>query len=167
MSMFLTENSLKTLVSSFVFTRIDYCNSLLSNLPNTLISKLQRMQNCAARIVLKKSKKDHVTPLLLHLHWLPVDSRIMYKVAVLCHKCLNSEAPSYLSQLIEQYTPSRSLRSCDKHLLRIPRKGFRKLCERSFCHFAPSVWNSLPESLRQVKSADTFKMISLAGHNVP
>ena len=157
MSMFLNECSLKTLVSSFLFSRIDYCNALLANLPNTTLHKLQRFQNHAARLVLKKKKRDHITPMLRTLHWLPVSARMSYKIATLCHKCLNNKAPSYLSDLIQIHVPSRSLRSGDQYLLRVPRKGGKKLAERSFAHLAPSVWNSLPQLLRHTTSESKFK----------
>ena len=158
MSMFLNECSLKTLVSSFIFSRIDYCNSLLANQPTTTLNKLQRFQNHAARLVLKKKKRDHIIPMLRTLHWLPVPARLTYKIAILCHKCVNKKAPSYLSDLIEIYVPSRSLRSGDQYLLRVPRKGGKKLAERSFAHLAPSVWNSLPKSLRYTTSESRFKV---------
>ena len=63
LSNYLDNNSLKVLISAFVFSRIDYCNSLLINLPADLLSKLQRIQNSAARLVFKKSKREHITPL--------------------------------------------------------------------------------------------------------
>ena len=103
MRAFLNEASLQKLITSFVLSRMDYCNSLLVNLPNDTITKLQRIQNHAARLVLKKTKRDHVTPLFRKLHWLPLQARIDYKICVLCFKCINKTAPSYLSDLLEQY----------------------------------------------------------------
>ena len=68
MRAFLNEASLQKLVTSFVLSRMDYCNSPLVNLPNDTITKLQRIQNHAARLVMKKAKRDHVTPLFRKLH---------------------------------------------------------------------------------------------------
>ena len=106
----------------------------------------------------KKKKTEHVTPMLVKLHWLPVKDRIFYKIALLCHKCINNRAPSYLQDLIHLYVPSRSLRFSDQLYLSIPKRGSKKLGDRCFHHFAPTVWNSLPENLRKITSEASFKV---------
>ena len=111
MSNFIDESSLKTLASSFILSKLDYCNSLFKNTNKEQIQKLQKLQNFAAKVIFKKSLYDHVTPCLIHLHWLPISYRIDFKIAILVFKCLHSLAPKYLSDLIEPYTPSRVLRS--------------------------------------------------------
>ena len=157
MRAFLNEASLQKLVTSFVLSRMDNCNSLLVNLPNDTITKLQRIQNHAARLVLKKAKRNHVTPLFRKLHWLPVQARINYKICVLCFKCKNKSAPSYLSDLSEQYVPSRLLRSGSQNLLKIPPRAHKKWTEKAFKHCAPSIWISLPSDTRETKSESQFK----------
>ena len=157
MRAFLNEASRQKLVTSFVLSRMDYCNSLLINLPNDTITKLQRIQNHAARLVLKKAKRDHVTPLFRKLHWLPLQARIDYKICVLCFKCINKTAPSYLSDLLEKYVPSRLLRSGSQNLLKIPPRANKKCTEKAFKHCAPYIWNSLPSDIREAKSESQFK----------
>ena len=142
---FLNEASLQKLVTSFVLSCMDYCNSLLVNLLNDTMTKLQRIQNHAARLVLKR---DHVTPLLRKLHWLPLQAWIDYKMCVLCFKCINKTAPSYLSDLLEQYVPSRLLRSGSQNLLKIPPSANKKCTENVFKHCDPYIWNSLPSDIR-------------------
>ena len=117
------------------------------------------MQNFAAKVILKKSMHDHVTPCLIYLHWLPVKYRIDFKIAVLAFKCLNGLAPKYLSDLIEPYTPSRNLRSASGHYLKQNTAKFKTLGDRSFAVTAPSVWNSLPLNIRQSDSLDIFKRL--------
>lgn len=133
------------------------CNSLLSGLSKETLGKLQRIQNNAARLVLRKRKRDHITPLLKKLHWLPVQSRIVYKIAILCYKCVSNEAPAYLCNLVHKHVPCRSLRSGDKSLLSVPPKAKRKSCEGAFVHQAPLIWNSLPLNLRTSNSLQQFK----------
>ena len=157
MSKFVSESSLKTLATSFVLSRLDYCNALFKNMNNYQFDKLQRLQNFAAKVVLGKSLYDHITPCLIELHWLPVKFRIDYKIAVLTFKCLNGLAPQYLSDLIHVYVPSRSLRSASQNLLETKLTKFKTLGDKSFSFTAPCIWNSLPFELRSEKSIDTFK----------
>ena len=74
------------LVSAFVTTRLDYCNSVLAGLPQASIDPLQRVQNAAARLVAGIGTRDHITPVLRSLHWLPIRLRIQYKLCVLMHQ---------------------------------------------------------------------------------
>ena len=157
MSKFVDENCLKTLAASFILSRLDYCNALYKNLNKYQIEKLQKLQNFAAKVVLSKSIYDHVTPLLIDLHWLPVSFRIDFKIAVLAFKCIHNLAPSYLSDLLEIYVPSRSLRSSSLCLLKPFKTKFKTLGDKCFSFTAPKVWNDLPVSLRQETSLDVFK----------
>jgi exonuclease III len=146
------------LVVSLVLSRLDYCNALLAGLPQSLIQKLQRVQNCAARLVLRVPRREHVTPLLRMLHWLPVEARIIYKISCLCFHAINTSTPSYLSELLHMYCPSRTLRSSsDTCRLRIPVCKYKTKGDRAFCHVGPSTWNSLPLELRTLKDVTSFK----------
>ncbi len=155
---YLTEDALKTLVCAFVLSRIDYCNSLLTGCPQNLIFRLQKVQNNAARLIVRPSKFAHISPILLSLHWLPVEKRIQYKILLLTFKALNGYGPSYLSDLLQYYTPSRQLRSSsDTCLLCIPRFHRKSFGQRSFACQAPTLWNKLPQSLRYSDSLSAFK----------
>ena len=95
----LSTSATKTLVCSFVLSRLDYCNSVLAGSPHYLIDKLQRVQNNAARLVLRKRKRDHASPLLSSLHWLPISSRIQYKVCSLTYSLLSMTLVLSISQI--------------------------------------------------------------------
>ena len=84
----------------FCVSRIDYCNSILYGLPTVEHEKLQRVQNIAARLITGSSRRDHITPVLKNLHWLPVKLRITFKILLLTYKILNGQSPSYLTSLI-------------------------------------------------------------------
>ena len=75
-----SKSSLETIIHAYISTRLDYCNSLYSGLPDSTIRTLQVAQNFAARILLQESKFCHITPLLKKLHWLPIRARIEYKI---------------------------------------------------------------------------------------
>ena len=98
------------------------------------------------------------TSLLRTLHWLPVKARIQYKIACLCFQCLSHNTmPPYLSDLLHPYQPPRTLRSLDTSLLSVPRFCLETFGRRSFSVFGPTVWNSLPLSLRKTQCFSTFK----------
>ena len=96
---------------AFIFSHLDCNNGLLLGVPEAQLTRLQRVQNSAARLVTRKRKFEHVTPILRSLHCLPIRARIQFKVLSLVFKCLHGNAPAYLSELIKQYQPSRNLRS--------------------------------------------------------
>ena len=82
-----------------------------------MISSLQSVQNTAARIVTLTKKFDHITPVLIQLHWLPVHFRILFKVLLLVYKALNGMAPLYITELLSYRKCSRTLRSTDQKFL--------------------------------------------------
>jgi len=89
--------------------------------------------------------------------WLPVKFRIQYKVATLAYRRFDDTLPSYLSDSLCIYQPSRSLHSSDEKLLKVPRWNLKSLGDRSFSFLAPAVWNSLPVPLRNTQSFSQFK----------
>src|SRR5208282_269844 len=119
------------------------------------IKKLKRVQNTLSRLVTSSSSRCHVTPILADLHWLPVRSRIEYKVALLTFKTMTTQRPTYLQELVQLHRPARPLRSSDHCYLR--GSGSKTVFgSRAFCHAAPTVWNSLPSTL-----TDAFSSMSL------
>jgi hypothetical protein len=159
-------NTTILLANSLVSSRLDYCNSLFYGLPDSLLGRLQRVQNCIARVVVPSvRRRDHISPTLNALHWLPVRKRIEFKIALLTFKVLRNDQPTYLRQLVNQYVPCRSLRSEGKQLLKIP--DIRSANgRRSFLYAAPTVWNSLPEDVRLAHTLLSFRK-KLKSHLFP
>ena len=77
----MTEEVMKQLVTSLVLSRLDYCDSVLFGLPASALAPLQRVQNVAARLVLRLDHRAHIKPALQRLHWLPVKARIEFNIA--------------------------------------------------------------------------------------
>ena len=103
------------------------------------------------------SKYNHITPILKELHWLPIPARIHYKVILLTFKAIHGLAPTYLSELISQYLPTRSLRSASQNLLVVHRSRTKSFGDRSFECAVPTLWNSLPGTLRAQSNIDIFQ----------
>ena len=122
-------------------------------LQKQLLDKLQKFQNSAARLVFKALKHEHIKPLLQKLHWLPVVSRIQYKVTTLCYNSFTESYPVYLSELLTVYHPSRQLRSIsDTRTFRIPFTKTKTFGQRAFSFTGP-----LPCDVRHSVSTSSFK----------
>ena len=120
------------------------------------ILRLQRVQNNAARLITRTSRHDHVTPVLRGLHWLPVASRIHFKVLLLAYRCVNGLAPTYLAELLHIRTPDGRLRKDYAPTLHqcITKKS---IGESAFGTTAPRLWNSLPADIRNSKTLTIFR----------
>ena len=137
-------------------SRLDYCNSLLSGIAETDLTKLQRVLNRLARVVTKSPPFTRSVPLLRSLHWLPVKYRVPFKICLLTYKALHEKQPVYLHSLIAISLPSHSLGSNRGITLSIPRIK-TNTGARAFSPCAPSLWNSFSLSVRSATSIATFK----------
>ena len=151
------EGACKRLIHALVTSRLDYANALLQGLPCASTNKLQRVQNTAARMVSRSRKHEHITPVLIELHWLPVQYRVQFKILVYTYKAVHGLGPMYLNELVTLYRPSRTLRSENGMLLEVSRKRTKTFGDRRFDKSAPTLWNGLPVSLRLSKTLDIFK----------
>jgi hypothetical protein len=142
---------------SIVGSRVDYCNALLYGAGCGLLNKLQRVQNNLARIVCDIRRGErHSHELLRELHWLPVVSRINFKISLLCYKSFRHGQPNYLHTLLTSFVPSRCLRSSNHDLLSVGRSNLETAARR-FSLAAPRVWNALAQTGRQAETVSAFK----------
>ena len=100
---FLSTQTTEILIHAFVTSKLDHSNSILYNVPKNVIKKLQSMQNAATRLITQSRKCDHITPILLDLHWLRVSGRIKFKILLLTFKALHQQSPTYIQDLIILY----------------------------------------------------------------
>ena len=156
----LTMDSAKSLASTMVLSHLDYCNSLLYGLPASTLKRIQRIQNRAAKIVLQRSRHDSRKRALYDLHWLPINYRIEYKIALLVFKCLHGAAPKYLVNLISLRDHVCVIRSTSQgSILKVPSTSRKTFADRSFSVCGPKVWNALPCHIRTCDDIDNFRKL--------
>ena len=114
---FLTTEACKLLIHALVTFRLDYCNSIIYCCNQSILQRLQLIQNYAARLVYRIPKFSHITPYLMDLHWLPVQARIQFKLLSIVFKCIHGTGPQYLSELLCRRTTRPGLRSANSFKL--------------------------------------------------
>ena len=155
---YITKEACSNAMRALVLSKLDYANALLSCCRGKDTTRLQRLQNRAARIVFQVPRRHSSLPLLNSLHWLPVDKRIQFKVLLHIYKTLNGLSPVYLEECVKTHKPSRDgLRSSkDQSRLTIPRSQ-KYIGDGSFSVFGSRLWNNLPLSIRSSPSVHIFK----------
>lgn len=153
---FLNRCDLEKAVHAFITSKLVYCNALYVGVPQSLLGRLQLVQNAAARLLTNTPRRDHITPVLSLLHWLPVRFRIDFKLLLFVFKALNGLAPLYITEMLSFPTRSRSLRSDNQLLLSVPRTKHKRWGDSAFSAAAPRLWNQLPLDLRLVTELSPF-----------
>ena len=160
----LTQEVTEIQVLGTVMSHLDYCNSILVGLPEVNISRMQLIQNIAAKMVVLNNvamKDNNSKSILEKLHWLPICRRIQYKIFTLIHKCLSCGVPEYLAKLLIEYLYAerrQELRSQNQERrLVVPKTKLKTLAARSFSCVGLKRWNMLPNALKTTESAQDFK----------
>jgi hypothetical protein len=117
-----------------------------------------------ASVLTGTRSREHITPVLRELHWLPIKHRINFKIVLITYKALNSLAPPYLADLLHHHAPSRFLRSSSANLLQVPRTKRRTWGDRAFSvaappfgiHSPPTSKSLQPSLLSNLHSKHTF-----------
>ena len=149
-----------SLVSALVLSRLDYCKSLLIDLPLAHIQRLQSVQNAATRLIFNLRRCDHITDALVSLHWHHVPERIIFKVATLTYRALHGSAPPYLSSsftCVADMPHRRRLRSASTEQLDVPTCRRSTIGGHAFPVTGAKVWNGLPSDVKSASSLSVFK----------
>ena len=155
----LDQSTAEILVHAFITSRLDYCNCVFAGCAKHILDRLQVIQNAAARLVVCAKKRDSISPLFQKLHWLKVQERIKFKLALITYKCQHNLAPSYLSNNIVPLSCNtlRSTRSSTNNNLVVPRSYTVTYGNKPFCIAGPTTFNNLPNSVKNSTSIDEFK----------
>jgi hypothetical protein len=146
-----------SLANAFIFSKLDYCNSLYYGLPKQYILRLQKIQNSLARAITYTKRRKHISPVLKRLHWLPVEFRIQFKINLLTYKLLANHEPSYLSSRLTHRPYLHNIRSTSFHPLVQPYVNKISAGRRSFSFSSPYLWNHLPSHVRNASSVMSFR----------
>ena len=156
---YLTKDACSKAIHALVASRLDFNNALLLGCTEAQKHCLQVAQNHSARILTRtRDRRQHMTPILQELHWLPIDYRIRYKVLLFIHFAFhNVKCPMYMRAFIQFYQPLPHLRSAAEPMRLSPihantRTGHNSLLCKGF-----KLWNDLPCSLRALTSTHCFK----------
>ena len=144
----------------YLYSRLDYCNSLLAGTSVSNLARLQLVQNTLARVVAQKSRFCHIKHILADLHWLPVRHRINYKIATIAFRVLHFQQPSYLAAIVPRYVPTRSLRSSSSLSISMPSRQTAITRSKSSSSVASDTWNKLPCHLSSIFALSCFQASS-------
>ena len=148
--------TLEWVIHALVFGKLFYCSSVWSNTSKKNISRLQKVQDFACRIITGKRQFDHITPVLKELRWLPVTSFLKYTLKVLSFKCVKGLAPRYLCHRFKTRDCIHDHNTRYKKNLKIPAyKSSSGQC--TFLCRIMSFWNSLPHEIRERDNPSIFK----------
>lgn len=123
------------------------------------MGRLQRVQNCLARVVKNLRRRAPTSGAIRNLGWLRLNDRVTFKILCLVHKCMYDNVPFYIRDLISfpcSKKSSISLRSHSSNSLLTPTSSFA-MVRRAFSFHAPRLWNALPLCVRNEKRYVVFK----------
>lgn len=153
---FLTKDATKSLTNALVTSRLDYGNALLYGTTANLRKKMQKVQNSSARLITYTPRREHMTPVLRSLHWLPINKRLQYKILLCTYNSFQGTAPQYISDILPRYHPVRGLRSQAQRRL-TPASTRTSAYGKRFEAAAPTLWNQLPTNIKELSTIPSFK----------
>lgn len=155
---YLDQSTCAKVINATVTSRLDYHNGLLAGEHANIIKPLQTLQNNAARLLTRTGRREHITPILKTLHWLPVKYRVDFKILMTIHNALYDEfSPMYIKDTLAQYQHQRDLRSSDDASLLSVKRSYSHEGDRRLQTYGAKLWNDLPVNLRTEMAKQTFK----------
>ena len=155
---FVPKSSLITIYNSMTLSHFDYGMLVWSNCGETNLTRLQRLQNVAMRIILGVPFRTHINDMLQTLQFMDIRSRITYNTGCMMFKVVNNLAPSYLNCLFQEIRSIHSLhtRSSEAGNLYVP-KCTTQYGKNTFQYRGSVIWNVISKDIRNAKSLMHFK----------
>ena len=166
---YLDQDTKHHVVRCLILSRLDYGNALMYGAKSKDLDRLQSLQNKAVKLIFCAGKRDSPSPLMDTLHWLPIRERIKFKICMYVFKCLQGNAPEYLTDFIShkpKLTTGPITRSSTDNTLLMAHVGKNRVGDKSFYVSAPLLWNSLPRNIREACTLPSFKKV-LKSHFYP
>lgn len=144
------------IIQSLIMSILNYCNTIWGTTHNTLLSKIQKMQNFAIKVTDGRARKyDHVTPLFEKLQWLTIKKQITFNTAITMFKLKANYYPHPVVNLqtVTSVTGSTTRQHNCLYVARVhTHSGGRALAV-----LGPSLWNLLPQHVRESPTLHSFK----------
>ena len=160
---FVSKDTLKLLYNSFIQPHLLYGISLWGGTFDKGLSRLNKLQKKAIRLITGARSMYHCEPRQKKLGLLKLEDLYKQQVNCLTFDCLNGNAPENFTQLFIMKKDCGSLstrsQSDNPHdiMLRKPHSNIGPVTKTSFSHIAPLLWNSLPNELKSSKTKPEFK----------
>ena len=103
----------KMVACAIVSSGLDYCNPVRARMSEVNFNKFERVLHALAHVItgIPSHSRDHMTPVLAKLHWLPIRAFVSFQIVMMMFKICQIKQPSYLVELIEDAVLSRTLQS--------------------------------------------------------
>ena len=153
---YLNKESRKVVVESLINSIFNYCSTVWSVCGKTSLSKLQKIQNFAAKVATGKGRKyDHATPLINELGWLKLEDKVVYDLCIYVFNIINEETPNWVTDFrkVSDHINRQTRQSND---LLVPRKR-TKIADRANSVRGAKQWNELPAEIRNTNVKSKFK----------
>ena len=154
---FVDKETLLSVYNALINPHFDYCSEVWDTMGVGLSNRLQKLQNRAARVIMKFSNDIPGPEAIKVLGWEKLETRRAKSKAKTMYKVLNKAAPSSLVKLFKhkkeiiQYDLRGSSTS-----LQLPQPKTEKL-KKSFSYDGAKIWNSLPADVRNSETLTIFK----------
>ena len=159
---FLTIDLSKTMFNAIVLPHFTHCDIIWASSDETNISRLQKLQNTCARVILNENRRSHVQLMLDSLSWMPIIDLNKYHTLVAVYKCTHGLVPNYLHNTFMQISRIHSYSTRQANLAHLyTRKPKLTKFKQSFTYRGVTLWNELPEHIRNTESLNYFKTYTI------